>query len=867
MAASLDRLPPLWVGGVVCLLLLAVMAGLRLWILPHRIAPVAYGIPLVICALWQNRRLLWTLAAAFAVVTVVEVWSVLPRYTMVPELHTAEYQLGATVAMLLELVVVAVVLHVLIGFREAREEHRRVLELRNAELQTANKEAAIREDEVARQNEELQSQTEELERQGEELRIANEELARREKMLEALLDLSRSLSTHLSREQTLSRICDALRQLVDGDASAAAILLRDKGRLRVLCHSGFGPGGIEEEILWPEKSFASLIIEQGRTGYVEDLEQRPDLIVPQPQGAERIRSVLAAPVRVRERSIGTLEIYSSERRGWNESQIAMIESLAAQASISLDAARLFDEIESQRSRFEAVIRTLPIGILVCEDQECGMVRGNPAAAAMYAVSTDANFSPIAPASERINRSVHRQGRAIDLDEHPLLRAVLQGERVEPEEVEVLFPGGRKLTLLVSCAPTYDAQMRITGAVCGFVDISRLKALEQELERRRREAEEASFRKSRFLAAVSHDIRTPANAIGLLAEIIRRSANNPAMVHEIPSLAIELEGSSRTLVDLVTDVLDITRFDSGKLELHETEFCLGSIMSEECRQLQSLAQQKALMFECEPPDPGICVRADRVKLARVLGNLIGNAVKFTDSGGVRVSAALLEDGRPEIAVSDTGIGIAQEHRARIFDEFYQLRVPNRDLAHGSGLGLAICHRLVEAMGGEILVESDVGRGSTFRVRLPAAAVAPRMRQEPLPAPVPQDPQAENGLSGIRILLVEDHAGTRRAMARMLAGHGAAVIEAEDGQGALRQLAASNPHVILLDLMLPDMDGVEVLRRIENGGRPATLRSVLVLTGDISESHANQARQHGADDIIRKPIEMKSLVSILRRTAGA
>jgi signal transduction histidine kinase len=244
---------------------------------------------------------------------------------------------------------------------------------------------------------------------------------------------------------------------------------------------------------------------------------------------------------------------------------------------------------------------------------------------------------------------------------------------------------------------------------------------EELDRRRREAEEASGRKTRLLRSVSHDMRTPLTAINLMAEVIRRTADDPALAARVPSLAQRLQANARALGDLVSDVLDASALETGRVELHETEFALDELLAEECRRSLPLAQVKGLSLASEPVVPPVQIRADRVKLARVLSNLVGNAIKFTEAGGVTLAAGLTPDGFALIRVCDTGVGIAREALDRIFDEFAQVRGPGRDRADGWGLGLPICRRLAELMGGSITVESQPGRGSVFTVRLPPSCV--------------------------------------------------------------------------------------------------------------------------------------------------
>jgi CheY-like chemotaxis protein/nitrogen-specific signal transduction histidine kinase len=403
---------------------------------------------------------------------------------------------------------------------------------------------------------------------------------------------------------------------------------------------------------------------------------------------------------------------------------------------------------------------------------------------------------------------------------------------------------------------------VGGAVWAFADVTPLKTLQRELDLRRREAEEASVRKTRFLASVSHDIRTPVNALNLMAEVIRRAVDNPALAPQIPHLAQRLQANALALVELVTDVLDVARFDTGKVELQESEFLLNELLADEHRQLLPLAADKGLALELDPPDRPLWLRADRVKLARVLGNLVGNAIKFTDAGAVRVGAALGPDRQVVVRVADTGLGIAPEHQAYIFDEFAQLRNPARDREKGTGLGLAICKRLVEVMGGTIAVESTPQRGSTFTVTLPASCVVLRLDGPP-PAPPPPAPAADGtGLAGLRVLLVEDHAPTRESVVQLLRDEGAVVSEAADGKAALAALDRCDADVVLLDMMLPDVDGREVLRRVRDC-RPAGLRALIVMTGDLTPERLDEVRRLGADVMLGKPIDVGKLIGVLKQ----
>jgi signal transduction histidine kinase len=251
----------------------------------------------------------------------------------------------------------------------------------------------------------------------------------------------------------------------------------------------------------------------------------------------------------------------------------------------------------------------------------------------------------------------------------------------------------------------------------------LAAQNRELDRLRREAEEANGRKTQLLASVSHDIRTPLTSIDLIADLVLRSAGNPALAGKLPDLVQRLRANTRSLADLVSALVDISALDAGRISVRHSEFALNDLLAEECERLLPLAQAKGLRLAIEAPEPSVRLLSDRIKLSRVLSNLVGNAIKFTETGGVTVSARLTPERSLLIRVSDTGVGMTRESLARIFDEYGQLGNSQRASNEGWGLGLAICRRLVGVMGGAITVESEPGRGTVFSVQLPASQMIP------------------------------------------------------------------------------------------------------------------------------------------------
>src|SRR5688500_16124521 len=371
----------------------------------HFNSSVVYAPLLLLCALAPDRRLLWPVTALALTATAA-------GYFL--EAGDARSLLNRGLS-LLSILAVAATLHTLIKAWRELAAQRSLAETRASELERANRELRMRESDIASQNEELQSQTEELERQSEELRVANDELAQRERTLETLLRLSRSLGMDLSPTETMNRICETLGQLVNGTGTATAILLRGSdGEMNVRCHYGFGPDGIVAERIPASESFAQLVFDQQRTGYLEAIRLRPDLRIPRPVHGEPVVSVLAAPLVVRGKPVGTLEIYGRTRKSWSDDQVALAESLAAQAAISLENAELFTEIESERARLRAVLDTVPFGVAICDNQ-CRQLVINPAGAAQLHVPPN---SSIAPLANDPRWTVYRDGERLAPDQHP-----------------------------------------------------------------------------------------------------------------------------------------------------------------------------------------------------------------------------------------------------------------------------------------------------------------------------------------------------------------------------------------------------------------------------------------------------------------
>lgn len=376
-----------------------------------------------------------------------------------------------------------------------------------------------------------------------------------------------------------------------------------------------------------------------------------------------------------------------------------------------------DELDDQRLRLQTVLTTLPFGVIVA-GADLSSLQINPAGAKLLGLPKQ-EVGDYTRWPER--GQLYRNGRLVSLEDYPLVRSVRHGEVNPGTEYDLHLGNGRHMAILLSAAPIADRQNRVIGGVCAFADLTEQRRMREQLDARRRDAEDASVRKTRFLAAISHDIRNPVNAIRLLSEVILRDTSRSGTDPDLAESARELKATADSLSHMLSDVLDLARLDAGRYEVRASDFSVQSLLDETCRTFTTQARQKNLTFICEKSD--IRLHTDRIKLSRALANLIGNAVKFTEAGEVRVETTWAPDGRVRFSVRDTGPGIPADRLDDVFNEFVQLNNPERDRNKGTGLGLSICRRIVDVLGGEVTVESEVGKGSMFSIFLPPTAIVP------------------------------------------------------------------------------------------------------------------------------------------------
>ena len=677
------------------------------------------------------------------------------------------------------------------------------------------------------------------------LRRENEALRDRLSGLsEASLRISRSLDVDTVLQGVIDGACSLTRARY-----GALVAFDDSGDIETLITSGVTP---EER-----PRFGDLPKGLGLLQYLNEIEgplRLADIAghprsVGFPEGHPPMKTFLGTPVLHLGERLGN--IYLTEKEGGREFTLEDEETLvmfASQAGMAIVNARRYSDEHRARADLEALVNISPVGVLVFDAKTGDLVSLNQESRRIVRGLR----APGRSQTEILSVLTFRRpdGREIPLAELPTERALRSGETVRGEEIIIELPDGQSVTTVMNATPIFSEAGAVVSVVATVQDMTPL----EELERLRAE----------FLGMVSHELRTPLTTIkGSAATVL--GAPSAVDTAEMLQFFRIIDEQADHMRGLIGDLLDVTRIEAGTLSVAPEPTDLAALVDEAREAFLRGGARNSVEVDLAPDLPRI--GADRQRLAQVLNNLFSNASKYSpDQSAIRVSASV-EDVYVAISVSDKGRGVPAERLPHLFRKYS--RIDSEDLGRhlaGEGLGLAICKGIVEAHGGRIRAESGgQGLGTRFTFTVPAVAEAsnaPATGPGPLPADSGWAPRGR-----ARILAVDDEPQVLRLVRNTLSDAGYTPIVTGDPDEVLHLIEQEKPHLVLLDMVLPGTDGIELMKRISE----MTDAPVIFLTGRGGDQIVERAFGAGADDYIVKPFSPTELAArieaVLRRRAAS
>lgn len=471
--------------------------------------------------------------------------------------------------------------------------------------------------------------------------------------------------------------------------------------------------------------------------------------------------------------------------------------------------------DREKSWLEAILHSTADGLIVF-DQENHVTHINPAAEKLLGIEK--------------NQA---------LQDHPSIGQLLAQDREKSRDempwVDEAYMESSSKTLKILTDPVLDEEGKLLGYMKTLQDVT----LEKEVDKM----------KTEFISTVSHELRTPLTSIkGYVDLILDGEAGE---INEIQSEFLEIvKQNNDRLVELINDLLDVSRMESGRVKMEKEPLWLPEIIREAVVSIENLAKNKDMSITLDIPEGLPLVLADRQRLLRILVNLLSNAIKYTQPKGKLFVSVKPQDGFLATSVRDTGIGIPSEHLDRLFVKFYRVDSSLTSEIGGTGLGLAIVKSIVDLHGGQVWAESEVGKGSTFTFTLPLD----KRKEETRKAPVrPKVTLAK----GDKILVVDDEPDIVRLIEIHLEKEGFRVISALGGPEALRMAEEEEPSLITLDIMMEDMNGFEVLRALKDN--PKTAHIPVIMLSIIADEY--KCLRVGASSFLTKPIEPRKLIEVV------
>ncbi|MCB0191295.1 MAG: PAS domain S-box protein [Anaerolineae bacterium] len=685
-----------------------------------------------------------------------------------------------------------------------------------------------------------------------------EEEHRQRRIAESLRHVAATLSSSLDLQIVLDKIMEELRNVIDYDSSGLS--LQDKNDLVLFASANLPAHWDGAHIPLTSDDPAAQVFRKRTPMIIRDLHEPPydDIWA----GSKQVRAWMGVPLMVGNVAIGMLGVDSFTVGAYTEEDVKILQLFAHQAAGAIQNAQLHQQLRHEKQLFETLLFNSPVAAVMILPHSYEVTSWNPAAETLFGYTQ----------KEVIGQSIYDLVTPDPIRTH----AVKYGQQIsQGQSVRVIEQRSRKDGSLVDveilAVPVMIDQEQVAIMII-YHDIT-------QLEQARQAAEAANQAKSEFLSNMSHELRTPLNAIIGFSQLMMQ--NKSTKEHALPleyeeNLRI-IHRSGEHLLTLINNVLSLSKIESGRTILHEKDFDLYQMLDDLEDMFRLRARVKQLQLTVERTKAPQFIRTDEVKLRQVLINLLNNALKFTEEGGVALrvwqqrnasptEATALEPTSPSIAlhfeVEDTGPGIAPEDIETIFEAFTQTHT-GQISQEGTGLGLTISHKFVRLMGGELSVRSTLRHGSVFQFDIiahPAQVgdVSPPRRSRSVIGLAPNQ-------TTYRILVVDDSSTNRQLVKKLLQPLGFEVQEAGNGQEAVEIWQSWEPHLVWMDMRMPIMDGYEATRKIK-----ATAKGqdtvVIALTASTFEEERAVVASAGCDDFLRKPFRETELFTMMQKHIG-
>ncbi len=707
-------------------------------------------------------------------------------------------------------------------------------------------------------------------------RKAEEGLIQRIAELELLHENSLALAQSLNPQEIAHKVIELLGEKLDWHHSAIRLVNPQDDSLELAAFDEPGLADVNGEgifrarlsnfITHTGEGLSGWALQQSKPLRIGDVTSDPHYVASYPG----IHSGMYVPLKSGDRILGVISTESEKPNAFSETDEQFIVTLANQAAISLENARLYREIrihaeeleqhvrertaeiEATRQRLELAVKTAGLGIWEWKAESEEEV-WDDRIFLLHGFSREKD----PPTLEVWRKSVHPN----DLPQiAKQWEQTLKENKPYNPEYRVVLPDGNIRHIKTTSVIIRDTQGKPVRALGADQDITLHKQAEEALLQANAEMQRSLRMKTEFLATMSHELRTPLNAILGISESLEEQISGSLNEKQLKHIHI-INESGHHLLDLINDILDLSKVEAGKLELVIETVSVEKICSASLRMVRELAQKKSLNISFKVDEKSKYISGDERRLKQILVNLLSNAVKFTPAGreiGLEVSTNM-EAREIRFTVWDQGIGIGDEDQKHLFKPFVQLKSGLAREYTGSGLGLALVAQMVRLHGGHITLNSKLNYGSRFTVTLPwsAPTTGRLLTIDPV---MPQ--AAQDVSSGTKILIVEDTEVVAQLISEYLQHRGYQTRTAGNGREGVLKAKQEHPQIILMDVMMPEMNGLEATQALR--ADPSTQDIIIVgLTALAMPADREQCIQAGMNDHISKPIEMPELIKVIER----